>query len=45
MNYAIVAAGNYESDRGVTYRMPTPLANRFVHLDFELDFEEEILGI
>ena len=40
MNYAIVAAGNYESDRGVTYRMPTPLANRFVHLDFELDFEE-----
>ena len=40
MNYAIVAAGNYENDRGVTYRMPTPLANRFVHLDFELDFEE-----
>lgn len=40
LNYAIVAAGNYESDRGVTYRMPTPLANRFVHLDFELDFSE-----
>ena len=40
VNYAIVAAGNYESDRGVTYRMPTPLANRFVHLDFELDFSE-----
>lgn len=40
INYAIVAAGNYESDRGVTYRMPTPLANRFVHLDFELDFQE-----
>ena len=39
-NYAIVAAGNYESDRGVTYRMPTPLANRFVHLDFDLDFDE-----
>ncbi|MEA3512595.1 MAG: MoxR family ATPase [Campylobacterota bacterium] len=38
-NYAIIAAGNYESDRGVTYRMPTPLANRFVHLDFDLDFE------
>ena len=37
-NYAIVAAGNLESDRGVTYRMPTPLANRFVHLDFEIDF-------
>ena len=40
INYSIVAAGNYESDRGVTYRMPTPLANRFVHLDFDLDFNE-----
>ncbi len=39
-NYAIIAAGNYESDRGVTYRMPTPLANRFIHLDFDLDFDE-----
>ncbi|MEA3497878.1 MAG: MoxR family ATPase [Campylobacterota bacterium] len=38
-NYSIIAAGNYESDRGVTYRMPTPLANRFVHLDFEVDFD------
>jgi len=38
-NYAIIAAGNYENDRGVTYRMPTPLANRFVHLNFDLDFE------
>lgn len=38
-NFSIVAAGNYESDRGVTYRMPTPLANRFVHLDFSVDFE------
>lgn len=40
LNYAIIAAGNYETDRGVTYRMPTPLANRFVHLDFDLDFDE-----
>ncbi|MEA3289641.1 MAG: MoxR family ATPase [Campylobacterota bacterium] len=39
VNYSIVAAGNYESDRGVTYRMPTPLANRFVHLNFDLDFD------
>ena len=39
VNYAIVAAGNKETDRGMTYRMPTPLANRFVHLDFDLDFE------
>jgi len=38
-NYSIIAAGNYETDRGVTYRMPTPLANRFVHLNFDLDFD------
>ena len=30
---------NFETDRGVTYRMPTPLANRFVHLEFALDFD------
>jgi hypothetical protein len=36
----IVAAGNRESDRGVTYRMPSPLSNRFVHLDMEANFED-----
>ena len=36
----IVAAGNRESDRGVTYRMPSPLANRFVHLEVEANFED-----
>ncbi len=30
-NVVMVAAGNRESDKGVTYRMPTPLANRFIH--------------
>ena len=30
-NVVMVAAGNRESDKGVTYRMPTPLSNRFVH--------------
>jgi MoxR-like ATPase len=38
--WAIVAAGNREGDRGATTRMPAPLRNRFVHLDFELDGEE-----
>jgi len=37
-NYSIIAAGNYENDRGVTYRMPTPLANRFIHMYFDIDF-------
>ena len=38
-NVVIVAAGNRESDKGVTYRMPTPLANRFVHLEMKEDFD------
>jgi len=36
----VVAAGNREGDRGVTYRMPAPLANRFVHLEMKVDFED-----
>ena len=38
-NVVMVAAGNRESDKGVTYRMPTPLANRFVHLEMRKDFD------
>jgi len=38
-NVVIVAAGNRESDKGVTYRMPSPLANRFVHLEVRPDFD------
>jgi hypothetical protein len=37
-NVVIVAAGNRESDKGVTYRMPTPLANRFIHQEMKCDF-------
>jgi hypothetical protein len=38
--WSIIAAGNRENDRGVVYRMPPPLANRFVHLEMEVDFED-----
>lgn len=38
-NVVIVAAGNRESDKGVTYRMPSPLSNRFIHLEMKVDFE------
>lgn len=38
-NVVIMAAGNREGDRGVTYRMPAPLANRFIHLEVRADFE------
>ena len=39
-NVYIVAAGNREADKGVTYRMPAPLANRFVHLELAVDFDD-----
>ena len=38
--WAIVAAGNREGDRGVVYRMPSPLANRFVHLEMDVSVED-----
>jgi hypothetical protein len=38
-NVVVVAAGNRESDKGVSYRMPSPLANRFVHLEVRSDFD------
>lgn len=38
-NVVMVAAGNRESDKGVTYRMPSPLSNRFIHLEMRVDFE------
>lgn len=37
---SIVAAGNRDSDKGVTYRMPAPLANRFLHLELRVDFDD-----
>ena len=30
---SLIACGNRETDRGVVHRMPTPLSNRFVHLE------------
>ena len=39
-NVMIVAAGNREADKGVTYRMPAPLANRFVHLELTVGFDD-----
>lgn len=38
-NVVIIAAGNRETDKGVTYRMPAPLANRFVHFEMRVDFD------
>ena len=40
---SIVAAGNRETDKGVTYRMPAPLANRFVHIELRTDFGDWLM--
>ena len=34
----IVAAGNRENDRGISFKMPAPLANRFTHLELKANF-------
>jgi len=36
----VMAAGNRETDRGSTFKMPTPLMNRFVHLELRVDFDD-----
>ena len=38
--WVIFAAGNRYGDRGVTYVMPTPLANRFTHYEVEPNLED-----
>jgi hypothetical protein len=39
-NVVMVAAGNRETDKGVTFRMPAPLANRFVHLEMTVEWDD-----
>ncbi len=38
--WAIFAAGNRQGDRGVTYSMPSPLANRFSHFEVETHLDD-----
>ncbi len=38
--WAIFAAGNRQGDRGVTYTMPSPLANRFSHFDVDINLDD-----
>lgn len=38
--WAIFAAGNRQGDRGVTYAMPAPLANRFSHYEIDLNLDD-----
>ncbi len=38
--WAIFAAGNRYGDRGVSYVMPAPLANRFTHYEIEVHLDD-----
>ena len=38
--WVIFAAGNRYGDRGLTYVMPTPLANRFTHYEIEANLDD-----
>jgi len=37
---SMVCAGNRDTDKGVTYRMPSPLANRLVHVEMSVNFDD-----
>ena len=39
-NVVIAAAGNRETDKGVTYRMPTSAANHILHYEVRVDFQD-----
>lgn len=36
----VMAAGNRDTDKGSTFKMPTPLLNRFIHLELAPDFDD-----
>ncbi len=38
--WVIFAAGNRQGDRGVTYSMPAPLANRFSHFKLDVNLDD-----
>lgn len=39
-NVSIIAAGNRDTDKGATHKMPTPLLNRFIHLEIDVSFDD-----
>ena len=39
-DWDIVAAGNRDSDRGATHRMPAPLSNRLIHINYDVSLED-----
>lgn len=38
--WSVMAAGNRAGDRSIVHTMPSALANRFVHLDYDVDVDD-----
>lgn len=38
--WSVMAAGNRAGDRSIVHAMPSALANRFVHLDYDVDVDD-----
>jgi len=36
----IMGMGNRDTDKGLTYKMPTPVMNRFIHIEMKHDFDD-----
>lgn len=36
----LLAMGNRRGDKGVTFEIPKPVANRFIHLEMQVDFDD-----
>lgn len=41
--WTVLAAGNREKDKAVSYRMPSALANRMVHIEFETNIDDWLM--
>ena len=39
-DWAVIAAGNRETDRAVVHKMSSALSSRFIHLDFDVDLND-----
>ncbi len=38
--WAVIGAGNNESDKAIVHRMSTALSNRFTHIEFDIDLND-----
>ncbi|MFH1485873.1 MAG: MoxR family ATPase [Chloroflexota bacterium] len=38
--WTIIGAGNRQGDRAVVHRMPSPLSNRFIHIEFDVSLDD-----